>query len=198
VIGKPGPERSAGPRAPTLHVWVITFAYAAAAGLLVQLVVLPHFLPAWHAGSGRLVGGDWIAFHNYAVLAAERIRTQGWSTFELRPMTQAPVGIASPVYALTWSRPWTLIPLNAALHASAAALLFRLLRGFVTDWRWAAIGTAPFVFYPSALMWIAQIHKEGFFIAGYLCLFVAWANLARQDPLPGAWRYPVRPRARSA
>jgi hypothetical protein len=163
-------------------VWAITFGYAAVSALLIQLVVLPYLLPAWHAGHGLLTGGDWIAFHNYAVGRAERIRTEGWSVFELRPFSNAPIGIASAVYALTWPAPWTLIPLNAGLHATAAALLFRLLRGFVADWRWAALGVAPFVFYPSALVWVSQIHKDGFFIAGYLCLFVAWMELARHDP----------------
>jgi hypothetical protein len=169
-------------------VWLVTFLYAALAAVLVQLVVLPHLLPTWHAGSGLLVGGDWIAFHNYAVGRAARIRAQGWGAFELRPMGQAPVGIASAVYALTWSEPWTLIPLNAALHATAAVLLCHLLHGFVMDWRWAAIGTAPFVFYPTALVWVAQIHKDGFAIAGYFCLFAAFADLAREDPVTVTWR----------
>ena len=183
-------ERRPDPRALTLRVWAVTFGYAAVSALLVQLVILPHLFPAWHAGNGLLVGGDWITFHNDAVRLAERIRSQGWSAFELRPMElgNAPAGIASAVYALTVPRPWTLIPLNAALHATAAALLFHLLRGFVTDWRWAAIGTAPFAFYPSALVWISQIHKDGFAIAGYLSLFVAWAGLARHDPVVGQWR----------
>jgi len=187
VTGAPA-ERWPDPRALTLRVWAITFGYAAVSALLVQLVVLPHLFPAWHNGDGLLVGGDGIAFHNYAVASAERIRSRGWSAFELRPMGNAPAGIASAVYALTVPRPWTLIPLNAALHATAAALLFHLLRGFVTDWRWAAIGTAPFAFYPSALVWVSQIHKDGFAIAGYLSLFVAWAGLARHDPVAGPWR----------
>ena len=102
----------------------------------------------------------------------------------------------APVYALTWPKPWTLIPLNAALHATAAALLFRLLRGFVADWRWAAAGVAPFVFFPSALEWVSQIHKDGFFITGYLCLFVAWAELARHEP--GTLRGAARAAPRSA
>ncbi len=37
-------------------------------------------------------------------------------------------------------------------------------------------------------MWVSQIHKDGFFIAGYLCLFVAWAELARHDPGASRWR----------
>lgn len=180
------PARTPEPPGVAARVWLATFAYAAGAAVLVQLVLLPHLLPAWHAGHGLLVGGDWVTFHQYAARMAERIRAQGWGAFALRPEGQAPVGIAGAVYALTWPRPWTLIPLNAALHATAAALLYRLLRGFVPDWRWAAAGTAPFVLYPSALMWVTQLHKDGIFIAGYLCLFVAWAGLARHDPV--VWR----------
>jgi hypothetical protein len=170
-----------------MRVWAIAFAYAAVSALLVHLVVLPYVLPAWHGGEGLLAGGDWTAFHQYAATRAARIRARGWSAFELRPLGQAPVGIASAIYALTWPKPWTLIPLNAALHATAAALLFLLLRGFARDWRWAAVGAGPFVFYPTALMWVTQIHKDGYFIAGYLALFVAWADLARWDLGAAGW-----------
>ena len=138
MIGLPraGCPSISGP--PIFYVWAIAFGYSAISALAIQLVVLPYLLPAWHAGNGLLVGGDWIAFHNYAVGRAGRIRAEGWSAFELRPFWNAPIGIASAIYALTWPKPWTLIPMNAALHATAAALLFRLLRGFVADWRWAA------------------------------------------------------------
>jgi hypothetical protein len=188
VSGLPRAGCPSGSGTPIFYVWAIAFGYAAISALAIQLVVLPYLLPAWHAGNGLLVGGDWVAFHYYAAGRAARIRAEGWSAFELRPLWNAPIGIASAVYALTWSKPWTLIPLNAALHATAAALLFRLLRGFVADWRWAAAGVAPFIFFPSALEWVSQIHKDGFFITGYLCLFVAWAELARHDPGTSQWR----------
>jgi hypothetical protein len=168
------------------HVWAIAFVYSAVVALLVQLVLLPHVFPAWHWRDGLLAGGDWVHFHLDAVYRAGQIRTKGWSAFELRPMANSPVGIASAIYALTWPKPWTLIPLNAALHATGAALLFHLLRIFVADWRWAAIGTGPFLIYPSALMWVSQIHRDGFFIAGYLSLFAAWAELAREGPAAAA------------
>jgi hypothetical protein len=174
--------RPEGSGVSTGTVWTVAFLYAATAALLVQLVVLPHLYPGWHAGSGLLIGGDWLEFHGHAVQQAARIRAEGWRAFELRPHSHAPAGVASILYALTWPEPWVLIPLNAALHATAAALLFRLLRGFVQDWRWAAGGTAPFVVYPTALTWVTQIHKDGFFIAGYYCLFAAWAQLARWEP----------------
>jgi hypothetical protein len=168
--------------ARTGRVWVIAFVYSATVALLFQLVILPHVFPAWHWGDGLLAGGDWVHFHKEARYRATRIQSEGWRAFEFRPTENSPVGIASAIYALTWPKPWTLIPLNAALHASGAALLFYLLRTFVADWRWAAIGTSPFLVYPSALIWVSQIHKDGFFIAGYLSLFAAWASLAREAP----------------
>jgi hypothetical protein len=195
VTDVPLAARPPEPRGLAARVWAATFAYAAGSALLVQLVLLPHLVPAWHAGDGLLRGGDWVTFHLYASQTAERIRARGWSAFELRPMGQAPVGIASAIYALTWPRPWTLIPLDAALHATAAALLLRLLRGFVPDWRWATAGTAPFVLYPSALVWVSQLHKDGFFIAGHLCLLVGWAALVRHDPARARWRLPAAPLA---
>src|SRR5262249_37515267 len=170
------------------RVWVLAFVYSAVVALLVQLVILPHILPTWHGRDGLLAGGDWITFHLDAAYRAERIRAEGWKAFELRPMTNSPTGIASAIYAVTWPKPWTLIPLNAALHATGAALLFYLLRMFVGNWRWAAIGTVPFLVYPSALMWVSQIHKDGFFIAGYLSLFAGWADLARKEPDARPWR----------
>lgn len=170
------------------RVWAIAFVYSASVALLVQLVILPYLLPAWHWRDGLLAGGDWVHFHLDAVYRAGRIRTEGWRAFEFRPMTNSPVGIASAIYALTWPKPWTLIPLNAALHATGAALLFSLLRMFVADWRWAAIGTVPFLVYPSALMWVSQIHKDGFFIAGYMSLFAGWADLARKERGARPWR----------
>lgn len=189
MTGRAGGE---GPRALTGYVFAVAFGYSAVAAALVQLVILPYVLPGWHAGDGLLAGGDWLVFHQQAVEAAERIRAAGWGTFRLRPLSNAPIGIASAIYALTWPKPWTLIPLNAALHATAATLLFHVLRAHARDWRWAAAGTAPFVFYPSALTWVSQIHKDGFAIAAYLCLFAAWSDLARDPPARGGWSTVVR------
>jgi hypothetical protein len=176
------PAREPTERTLVVRVWLLAFAYSGTCALLVQLVILPYILPAWHGGNGLLAGGDWITFHQLATNRAQRIRAEGWSAFELRPRTNLPIGIASAIYAITWPKPWTLIPLNAALHATAAAALFHVLRRFVADWRWAAIGTVPFVVYPTSLLWVSQIHKDGFFIAGYLCLFAAWVDLVRDDP----------------
>ena len=80
-----------------------------------QLILLPYILPRYHAGDGMFVGvPDSVGFHLIAVDIAARIKALGWNVWQLSPGKQTPIGIASFIYALTWSKPWILIPLNAA------------------------------------------------------------------------------------
>jgi hypothetical protein len=109
-----------------------------------------------------------------AASVAQKIHAQGWSVWEWRPEGQAPVGIASAIYALTTSKPWVLIPLNAFLHATAALILFKIALIFIPDWRKAIFCIIPFVCYPSAASWYAQIHKDGYSILGLLMILYGW------------------------
>jgi len=158
----------------------------------VQLVLLPHVFPGWHAGHGLLVGGDWVRFHSEAVALAAKIQAEGWSAWELRPDGQAPVGIAAATYALTTSQPWTLIPLNAALHAAAGLALLRIIQLFVPNWRLAIWPVLPFLLYPSAMQWYTQIHKDGYSILGAFLFAYGWALFARSQTWESRWRQPSR------
>jgi hypothetical protein len=168
------------------------FAYTAMVAVLVQVVLLPHVFPAYHAGHGLLIGGDWLEFHRIASRLADQIRAEGWGLWTLRPEGQAPVGITALIYALTVSEPWTVIPLNAALHATAALMLLRILLCFVAEWRLAIWGVFPFLLYPSAMTWYTQIHKDGFFILGAYCFVYGWILLARVETWQRRWWPPAR------
>jgi hypothetical protein len=174
-------DHRAAPTTPWLGLGLALFGYAALVAVLVQFVVLPYLFPAFHAGHGLLVGGDWIAFHRLAAETAAAIATQGWGAWALRPEGQAPAGIAAAVYAVTVPEPWTMIPVNAALHAGAALVLLRLVLRFVPDWRLALGAVLPFFLYPSALAWYTQNHKDSYFIAGFYLLLNAWVVLAGSD-----------------
>lgn len=159
--------------------WLIFFVFAAVTALLVGRVVLPFLLPEIHAGDGLLAGGDWVGFHKIAVELAERIRTQGWAVWELRPYDHSPAGIAAAVYALTVAKPFALIPINAALHATAGVTIMRLVMHLTSENFIAFCAALPFVLYPSAMAWYTQIQKDGFYFAGaFLCLY-GWVLLAR-------------------
>ncbi len=175
-------------RQPLLSAWLLFFVFAAVVALSLQWVVLPFLLPEIHAGNGLLAGGDWVGFHKIAMELAEKIHVQGWSAWELRPYGHSPAGIAAAIYALTVSEPYVLIPLYAALHATAGVALMRIFQ-FLTDDDFAAMCAAlPFVLFPSAMAWYAQIGKDGFYFAGaFLCLY-GWILLARLPTWQSGWR----------
>ncbi len=163
------------------RIWIFVFLFSATAALLLQLVVLPIWATGMHAGNGLLAGGDYAGFHWIAVELAEKIAQQGWGAWELRAKQQAPAGIAAAVYVFTGPHPWALIPLNTAVHATAAVLIVRLVQPVVPDIRYAALCALPFVLFPSSLTWYAQIHKDGMFFLGMcLCLY-AWVLLSRAE-----------------
>lgn len=183
-------------QAPYLVFWVAVFCATAAIALIVQLIVLPYLLPGLHAGNGLLVGGDWVSFHDIASKLAEKINAQGWQAWTLRPTVeltagpagQSTAGIAAAIYALTVSEPYVLIPLNAALHATASVTLMRIAQYLTSDDFAAMCAALPFVLFPSAMTWYTQIHKDGFYFAGaFLCLY-GWILLARLPTWQSGWR----------
>ena len=171
------------PESPNLgRLWILFWIYPALMAVFVQCIALPYIYPDWHAGGGLLIQGDSQDMHSMAVDMANEIRDRGWSAWELGPgqYRYSPVGIAAFVYALTTPALWTLIPLNAALHATAALLLLIILREFLFDWRLAFVAVLPFWLYPSAMNWYAQIHKDGFAIAGIYLFLYGWTLLVQK------------------
>jgi len=44
-----------------VNIWTVgalSFVWAATVSLVLQFLILPYLLPAWHAGDGLLAGGD--------------------------------------------------------------------------------------------------------------------------------------------
>ena len=168
-------------RPPYLKIWLAFFGYSTILALLVQLVILPYLFPQWHAGDGLMIGGDWLGYHTRAVELAEKIRSQGWGAWTLRPGGGSPAGIAGAIYALTVPKPWILIPLNAALHATAALVLLLIVQFFVPNWRLAIWAVLPFFLYPTTLLWTTQILKDGYSIAGFFLFVYGWLSLAQLE-----------------
>jgi hypothetical protein len=179
-------------KAPFLKIWLGFFAYAVLVALAIQFIILPYIFPAWHAGNGLLKGLDCVWFHQLAVELAEKIHREGWSAWELRPSNQAPAGIAGAIYAITVPKLWTTIPLNAALHATAALVLLRILLIFTSRWRVAILFVLPFLMYPSAVTWYAQNHKDQYSILGAFLFAYGWLLLARMDTWQHNWWKPCK------
>lgn len=159
-------------------VFFLVFSVSLITGLLLQFVVLPA-LPSLHAGNGLLKGGDWVRFHHEAVELVSLMGGHGWHVWELRPQGNAPIGIAAAAYFITGiSKPWVLLPINAAIFALAAVTLFEIFKFFTTK-HIALIATLPFVLFPSSVMIYGQIHKDVFSIAGTLLITYVWVRFAQ-------------------
>jgi len=157
----------------------IFFIYTLLTGLAIQLILLPYVFPAWHAGNGLLVGLDSVNFHKIAIDMTRKVQEDGWSAWELAPRGEPVAGIATIFYVLITPKPWTVLPLNALLHAMAALVLYRLIMFLVKDWKKSLLATLPFVLFPSSLTWTAQMHNDSYAILGQLLFFYGWFLLAQ-------------------
>lgn len=164
-------------------LWLIFFMYTLFVSALVQFVLLPFVLPDLHAGHGLLKSSfDSIGFHDLAMDLTAKMRVSGWSAWQLRPSGQSPAGIASVLYYLICPDPRILIPISAALHATAALSLFSLLNLFVKKRNDVILCVLPFLVFPSNWQWTAQWHRDGFSILGAVMMLqgiVLTAGLAR-------------------
>jgi len=163
-------------------LWFFYFLYTAAAAVLVQLIILPLFFPQWLNPEGFLESLlDSRVFHLTARDLAEKIKLTDWSAWELFPQGHAPSGIAAALYVFTGSSYLSLIPLNAAVHAFSALLLFLSFRIILREPRKAFFCAAPFFFFPSSAIWYSQLHKDGFFILGFIMIIYGWIRLLQPD-----------------
>ncbi len=143
-----------------------TFIYALSVAGFIQLYVIPILFPHFDLGDGLAVL-DSVGFHELAKFKALEIIETGWQAWELHPQIQAPSGIASAFYAIWVPKPYSMLPFNAMLHALSGCLVVSILNNFYSC-KPAVLGGALFVLNPSALEWVAQLHRDGIFILGNL------------------------------
>ncbi len=156
-------------------MWLFFFVYTAAVAAIIQLVLLPHFLTRMNYGHGLFVQ-DSAKFHRVALQQASDMMKYGWSAWQLSPGPKGyPAGLASIFYYLWYPEPFSMIPANAVLHATAGCVVFFILSSFLHFDRTAAFGGAAlFVLNPASLEWASQIHRDGTFILGNLLVLSAW------------------------
>jgi len=165
-----------------VKLWLAVFIYALLAGLVVQFILLPHVFPHLDGGAGLLADHDWSGFHQQAVDQASRIAQLGWQEFRLRPDGENIItGLCSVLYYFIVPKPWTLLPINAAVFATAALALFSLVKYLGISDRNAAIAISPFVLFPSSVVQFGQIHKDVFCTAGLLVNLWCWVSLLQPD-----------------
>ncbi len=158
-----------------LLIFGCVYAGVVLVSIVLQFLLLPKILPHLHGGDGMLSGSDSVEFHRKAVLYADKLEKKGWSSWRLDTgpkMSQQPVTIAGAIYFATGIRePWAVIPFNAFFHAATSILLMNIYMRFVSKAKIALLALGPFVLFPSAMAWYAQIHRDGIYIFG-IVLFV--------------------------
>lgn len=145
-----------------------------------QLILLPLVFPDWHVGFGLLKGRDALKFHFIASDLAAEIQTSGWSQWQLRPRGQLVSGVASVFYALISPAPWTVLPVNAALNGIGAVCVFSILTVITNKKELSLLGSLPFIFFPSNLLWNAQFHNENYAVPGVVLILYGWTVILTQ------------------
>jgi putative peptidoglycan lipid II flippase len=172
-------------------IWLIVFIYIIVTGLFIQMIFLPHIMPSWHSGEGLFRGMDGQQFHRLALQLSERIGQDGWDEWELYPYGQVVSGIAAIWYVLIYPAPWSVLPLNAALYATAAVCFILMLENFIGDRRKSILASLPIIFFPSSLLWNAQFHNENYAVPGVIIILYGWSLVvAKQDEIVAGsgWR----------
>ena len=159
------------------RVWLIFFAYSVMAAAFVQFVALPILFPEFHWRDGLLIVGDWHFFQPMAEKMVKAIHLHGWSQWRLSG--QAPAWIAAAIYAVSVPKPYVLIPLFAALHATGAVMVMRLMELFGIRRRLAVFTALPFLLGPTAILWFTQIHKDTLYAPGLVFCLYGWVYLMR-------------------
>ena len=161
---------------PILCCGIAFFLYSLVAGLVIQTIVVPKLFAETASVEGLIIP-DSIGFHQIAVAKAKEINEKGWAYWELRPNGHSPAGIASVIYALSVEKPFSILPFNALVHALTGCVVLRILLSFFPTGA-AILGSMAFVLHPTAMEWVAQIHKDGLFVLGNLLLLLCLVNIS--------------------
>jgi len=152
-------------------------------GLLFQKLILPN-IPSMHAGFG-LMNNDAIYFHQVAEAMAVKIHTSGWTWSAIWPIaegTRGNVAVLAILYALFGADPSLILPINAAFHATSGVLIFLIVQLLCPGQVGRVAGVVAavlFVILPSGLNWYAQVHKDGYAIAGTFLVLYAWLRFRK-------------------
>jgi hypothetical protein len=109
------------------------------------------------------------------------IITQGWGQWELRPGGQLVSGIAAVFYVIIYPAPWSVLPVNAILNASASVCFYFIHLRLIENRKISTISTLPFIFFPSALLWNTQFHNENYAIPGVVFILYGWMSIAKKN-----------------
>jgi len=164
----------------------IFFAYSALLSLTIQ-IILTFLGPPFSYGDGLLDGGDWKVIHDRASYIAGEIIIHGWNVWEFRPEGWGIVGLISAHYAFfELNKPFLLIPIFSGLHALGALCILKLMETLGIKRSAAFYSSIPYLIFPSSLLWVSQLLKDGFTLNGALLILLGLVllfNYSKQEAI---------------
>lgn len=145
-----------------------------------QNLILPR-LGHLHAGHGVLKGDNDIFYH-WAIQMAEDIRKSGWSQWKLYIHTAAGINVslASILFLFIGPSISTMAPINCLLHIGSAFLLLQILKEFGFESKKAFWTIFFFIFAPTSLLWVSQLHKDLYTIIGWFCFLLSLIYILKE------------------
>jgi len=174
-------------------LFFILFLYSTTIAFLLQVIILPNYFPHWVNDLGLLNQTDSILYHNLATELSSKINYFGWTHWELVSDRHFIVGLTALFYTLIYPEPWVMIPLNSFVHALSGVILARIALFFTKNRCVAFLAIMPYVFYPSALMWISQLLKDGYFNLGAILFCYGWMIFATENISTKKLKYLITP-----
>lgn len=158
--------------------FIVVFFYAIAAMVVSRELAIPHMA----ANENGNLAGDPQLYHSLAVKKANEIRVEGIGKFEIQPGGHGPAGIASILY-LIWVNPYSMVILNAFLHALSTILMSAILMEWFSI-RSSIIGSLPLAISPYMMFWFSQLNKDSFVLAGAMLFIYGLLRLLSAELRP--------------
>ena len=164
------------------HPLKVFLVYSFVVAIFIQAVALPLMFPSAHAGDGMLKVGDWISYNKWALESAEIIRTQGWAQhLQQRKDQNIEYSVLTILYHWIHPKPWVALPLLVLFHSLSALVIFRLLLSISRNRTSAFVATLPYFLFPTSLVWVSQVHKDGAVFLGFFLYLLGWVWLFEGD-----------------
>lgn len=165
----------------SLVLFLVFFLYSFFMGVIFLEYIIPN-ISSLHMQNSPL-SPDSAYFNDVAIKLAEKINQNGWVNWELYPSTGASgaSSFLAVFYVFFGEIPAFAIFFNAFFHAISGILVYFITLKIFSDNRFnkniGFISSTLFVFFPSAMTWVGQIHKESCLSAGIFLALFATINI---------------------
>lgn len=155
-------------------IFICSFIYAILAMAISREIIIPRFIQTSVDGN---IQGDPYYYHLLALEKLEAIKALGIFEFELRPKGQGPAGVASFAY-FVYENAYSVVFINAILHGFSVVLMALILLQWFA-FRTTLIAILPFLISPHMIIWLSQVNKESFTLAGVFLFLYGLIRLIR-------------------